>query len=541
MINFFKKLWQGETDGLTAAAFIIGAASIASRVVGIVRDRTLAATFGAGDMLDAYYAAFRLPDTVYNLVILGALSAGFVPVFAEWFGRKGKEQALKLASRVLATVGFGAALVCVMLFIFAPQIVPLITPGYTGVKLDLAIELTRIMLGSPILLGLSAVMGGILQSTRRFVAYALAPVLYNFGIILGILVIGPEAGIRGAAWGVLAGAALHLIAQWSAVRSLGRLGWSWPSVRDQGVRQMWRMAAPRIFGLAISQISFIIVLALATTAESGAVAVFNLANNIQSFPIGVFGISFAIAAFPIMSAAAAAKDYDRYISAFSSAARKIVFLTLPAMAIFILLRAQIIRLILGQGAFNWSDTIRTADVLAWFALSLVAQALIPLLARAYFAKQDVKVPIAISVVAEIINVALAAYLVRSYGATGLAMAFSTAALFQAVALFAALRRRGPMDGSKILLSFYKTTIATVALCVAAYPMRQWLGTIYPLRTVWQVALQGFAAGIVGLVVFLLTAWIVRSPELAEFAAAIRKRLWRQGNVGEGTEKASGMA
>lgn len=542
MITWFKKVLNGETDGLTAAAFIVGLSSLASRLLGLVRDRVLAGTFGAGTSLDAYYAAFRLPDTVYNLLILGAISAGFIPVFTEYLETKGKEAAAELAGQVLVTVGACLALASALVAVFAPLIMPLIVPGFDAETLGKTVELTRIMSISPFLLGLSAVIGGVMQSMKRYVGFALAPVFYNLGIIVGTVVLAPNVGITGAAYGVAFGALMHFIVQASTLTSfpLGRL--PWPSFSSAGVRRIIALMGPRTAALGVSQVNLVFLLSIATTIEPGAVSVFNLANNLQMFPVGLIGISFAIAAFPALSKAHAVEDDDGYRHALSAAARKVIFLIIPATAIFILLRAQIVRLALGDGQFNWNDTIRTADALAWFAVSLLAQSLVPLLARAFYALQDTWTPFWISVIAEAVLIGLAFFLREPFGVMGLAMAFSAAALVQCLLLGLFLRRLfGQLGKGESLISTYKTAIATVALCTAAFPVRQWLGTIYSLETTWQVALQTVGTLAAGGAAFLLTAWMVRSPELAEFRMAAEKRLFKKAKLAEGAEEASGMA
>ncbi|MEK7473831.1 MAG: murein biosynthesis integral membrane protein MurJ [Patescibacteria group bacterium] len=538
MIPFFKKWMAQQTDGLTAAAFIVGASSLASRLLGILRDRALAGTFGAGSQLDVYYAAFRMPDIAYNLVILGAVSAGFIPVFTTWMEKDGKDAAMRLASRVLSAVGAVLALCSVAIVAFAPLIVPLFAPGFSEAELALTVNLTRVMALSPILLGLSAVIGGVMQAMRRFVGFALAPVFYNLGIIGGTVFLSPTFGVYGAAIGVVAGAFLHLIVQLSAAHDIPFWPFVKPNFADPGMRRILMLMGPRIAALGVSQVSFTALIAIATITETGGVAVFNLANNIQSFPLGLFGISFAIAAFPILSRAAGNGDDEGYRKTLSAAGRRILFFVLPATAIFFLLRAQIVRVILGGGVFSWDDTIRVADMLGIMALSLVAQSIVPLLMRALYARQDTWTPFKISLVSESATIAAAWFLHGSFGLRGVGIAFSLGAFTQATLLLAVLRKRfGRLGKGETLYSFYRTTIATVALCVVGFPMREWLGTIYPLETFWQVALQAIGTVTFGGLAFLITAWLMRSSELEEIANGIRAKFIRRAKLAEGAEQA----
>jgi putative peptidoglycan lipid II flippase len=540
--SFFNKLWNGETNGITAAAVIVGGASLASRLFGVLRDRVLASTFGAGNSLDAYYAAFRLPDLLYSLVILGALSAGFIPVFAEYLETKSKDEAWRLAERVLSVVGATMIFICGALILFAPMLVPFTVPGFEGEKLQQTIQLTRIMALSPFFLGLSAVMGGILQATRRFFAFALAPVLYNIGIIFGVLVLAPVMGLEGVAWGVVVGAFFHLVTQASVALRLGLRRIPAPSLRTEGVRRILRLMAPRTAGLAVSQINMVILLSLASALPIGSIAVFNLANNLQSFPVSIFGISFAVAAFPNLSRAAATRRDDDFKDVLGSAARKIAFLIIPATVAFILLRAQIVRLALGAGEFDWDATIRTANVLGIFAVSMLFQALVPLLARAFYAFQDTWTPLAAGIVAEAFNLVLAILLREHLGIIGLAIAFSVAALLNLLLLWWLLYyKKGSLGEGAFTMSLAKTCAASLALFGFGWLTRQGLGLIFPLRTFWQVALQAAGTVIVGGAAFIVVATLLRSSEFAEFRDAAIRKFLKKGEVIPGAEEVQGMS
>lgn len=534
------RLWHGETNGLTAAAVIVGASSLASRLVGVLRDRALAATFGAGPELDAYYAAFRVPDLLYSLLIMGALSAGFIPVFTDYLENKGQKEAWKLAEQVLATVGCVTAAVCAVLAAFAPQLVPLTVPGFTPEQTALTVQVSRIMFLSPLLLGLSAVMGGVLQALKRFLAFSLAPIFYNLGIIFGALVLAPRCGVTGVAWGVALGALLHLATQATVAYRLGLRRLRLPTLSEPGVRRIIKLMVPRTLSLGLTQINLIFLLAIASSLGLGSVAVFNLANNLQSFPVGIIGISFALAATPFLARAASQKDWICFRDELSSGMTKIMFFILPATALFFLLRAQAVRLVLGAGQFDWSDTIRTANVLGLFVLSLLPQALVPLLARAFFALEDSRVPLIASAVAEAANLALAYFLKDQIGILALGVSFSVASLLNAAILFTVLQRRGlGVKGREFGLSFLRTMAASVAIIGFGWPVRQFIGTQFPLRTFWQVALQAAAAGFVGVTAFVVVAHLLKSREMIEFRQALQRKLLRQKPKIAGGEEAQG--
>ena len=539
MLNFISKIWSKETSNVTAAAFLIGFASLASRVAGLVRDRLLAGHFGAGDALDAYYAAFRLPDFFYQLIVLGALSAGFIPVFTEYLEKHGHAEAWKLAEKVFTTISLILGGVCLVLALFADKIVPWTVPGFSGEKLALTVTLSRILLISTFTLGLSAVMGGVLQATRRFVAFSLAPVLYNVGIIIGIIGFTPSFGVAGVAYGVVLGAGLHFLVQALVAVPMGFKRILPPSFKDSGVRQILKLMVPRIAGLAAQQVNLIALLILASSLESGSISVFNLANNLQYVPIGLIGISFAVAAFPAFSKYAALKDMEGLRQSFLTTTRKILFFIVPSTAIMLLLRAQIVRLVLGAGVFDWTATIRTSDVLAIFVLSLIAQSMIPLAARVFYAMQDTKTPLYVSLASLVANVGLALLLQKPFGIVGLAAAFTIDAFVQFLVLWYLLRRRfGHLDSRDVGVSLTKIILASIALFGFGWLARQAVGTVFHLRTFWEVALQAFAAIVVGGGAFYLVASLLRIDELRDFMNTVKLKLYRQAKIEEGAEKAS---
>jgi putative peptidoglycan lipid II flippase len=307
------------------------------------------------------------------------------------------------------------------------------------------------------------------------------------------------------------------------------------------VRRILSLMAPRTAGLAVTQVNLVIMLAIASTLSVGSVAVMNLATNLQTVPVGIIAISFAVAAFPPLARNATSGDKAGFKHVLGSTSRKIVFLILPVTAAFLILRAQTVRLILGEGAFDWDDTIRTADVLAIMASSLLAQSLVPLLARAFSALQVTWTPLWAGLVAEAVNVILALVLREPFGILGLAAAFSISAWVSLFLLWALLyRKQGSVGTRDVWNSFWRTFIATLAFCAAAIPVRIWVGTVFPLRNAWQVALQAGLAGLAGLFAFIAIAALLKSPELREFKDAAARKLWKKARVLEGVEQAQGL-
>ncbi|MEK7190068.1 MAG: murein biosynthesis integral membrane protein MurJ [Patescibacteria group bacterium] len=530
-----SKFLNNQSKTITGAAIILGAASLASRLLGLIRDRVLAHYFGAGPIMDSYYAAFKIPDMLYTLSIIGALSAGLIPIFTKIYLKSGddKKEAWKLISNTINILAVALAAVSFVLILIAPWIVPLIAPGFDGEKKEMPIIFTRIMLLSPILLGLSAVVGGVLQSLKNFFIYSLSPIFYNVGIIIGAVALVPMFGYKGLAMGVILGAFLHLLIQ---LPSLWRAGFRYSPIfnwRDQNFLMIIRLMIPRTLGLAALQLNMVFITAVASTLSVGAVTVFNYAYNLQSFSLGIIGVSFAVAALPTLSALAAEKNWQEMIKDISSVARQMLFFIIPLSVIFLMLRAQIVRVALGSGAFGWDATIRTADTLAFFSLSLFAQCLSMLLARAFYAMENTKTPLKIGVVTVIVNIVLGLYFTRSlgFGVEGLALAFTLAWILNTALFWIFLRLRlGSLDEENVLGAVYKMSIAALLMGLAIQGLKYVIAPMVNMETFLGIFTQGAVAGLGGLAVYALAGLALRSHEMQVFIETIKKRLVRRANL-----------
>jgi len=391
---------------------------------------------------------------------------------------------------------------------------------------------------SPFFLGLSAVFGGILQSFRRFLVYSLGPIMYNLGIIFGTLVLVDYFGLLGLAYGVVLGAFFHMLIQ---IPPAHFCGFRWRPVFDfrfSGVRRIFKLMPPRILSLALSQINFWLMTVFASFLAVGSIAVYNLAYNIWSFPLGVFGISFVLAAFPKLSQTAQKKNIIGFVKTFSLTLRQILFLTLPSAALFIVLREEIVRVILGVGRFSWPDTLLTFQTLAYFSIGLFAEALILLFLRGFFAWEDTKTPFLIGLLAMAFRLPVAWFLAQKMGVSGLALGFSFGSIFYLILLFIALRRKiakklrsfapqfmrseAPknLDEKNIFLSGGKMILASGLAALAAYLSLQYLASLVDTATGLGLLFQGGLAGLFGLLIYLLCAWLFRLTELKLFLTSL---------------------
>lgn len=405
------KILHFQTKNITASALILVAASLVSRLLGLLRDRILASNFGASQNLDVYFAAFRVPDFIYNILIAGGIVVAFLPLFSEYFSKDEKES-WDFANNVLNVFLFFLVLISLLAGIFAPVLIKLITPGFNPQQLSLTVFLTRILFLSPIFLGLSSIFSGILQYSNRFLIYSLAPILYNLGIIFGIVFFAPSFGILGVIFGVILGAFLHMAIQILPCRHLGFSYKPILNLKDPKIKKVFYLMLPRTFGVAAPQINLMVVTAIASGLPAGSLSIFTFSNNLQQFPLGLLGIPFAIAAFPILSKAFASQNKEDFVLKFWATFLKIAYLAIPVSFLIFILRNQIISIILKTGKFAENSAVLASASLGLFALSIFASCLIPLIFRAFFALKDTKTPTIIAIFAMILNVILCLGFVR---------------------------------------------------------------------------------------------------------------------------------
>ncbi len=531
-----------DNKTITSSAILIGAASLISRMVGLVRDKTFAHLFGNSAVTDAYYAAFKVPDLIYNLLIVGALTAGFIPIFTKLFYEGAdKNKAWKLASNVINIIGVTLATAAALGIIFMPYLAPLIAPGFPPESHSLLILYTRIMFLSPLILGISMVLGGILQSLRQFFLYSLAPIFYNLGIIFGATVLTRCIGLSGLAWGVVLGALLHGSVQFYGAYKNG-YRWHWHlDWKDVETRTIGKLMIPRTIGLAVSQINALIVTILASYLTTGSVTAYNYANNLQGLPVGIIGVSFALAVFPTLSEMVAKGDGQGFIKAISATIRQILFLIIPASIILLLLRAQIVRVIYGSGKFDWTATIMVADTLAFFALGLFAQSLVHVLVRGFYALSNTKTPFVVGVIAELASIIAALVLMKPLGVAGLALAGSIGAIINMILLGILLRQTtGDLEEELLLKSIYKISIAAGLMALVVQFLKYPLDKYLDLTHFTGILMQGLISGIVGLLVYAVVCSVLKLDEMMQLKESLHRRWLKLRNVPAGLDEAEGL-
>jgi putative peptidoglycan lipid II flippase len=511
---------------LVTASLILTGAALASRILGWIRLLVIGSQFGTSSELDAYFAAFRIPDAIFQLVVAGALSAALIPVFSSYRARGDEAEAWKLASSVINLVLIALIVLSGLMAIFAPIFVPIVAPGFDAPTTELTIRLTQIMLISPVLIGMGAVVSGILNSYQQFTIPSLAPLAYNAVIIAAAIFLAPIMGIEGLAVGVVVGSAAHLAIQLPSLAKVGRRYELSINVGHPGVRKVVRLMGPRMLGLAAGQLNFLVSTILASGLATGSLTVYNYAFQLSQLPVGIIGVSVAIALFPTMSRDAALGRVGEIRRQVSGAVRVLIFVAAPLMAVMIVLREPLTSVFYQYGVFSQEDAERTASALGWFAVGLVGHIVVHVLARAFYAMQDTRTPVTWSIVAVGLNVPLMILLVGPMGVEGLALALSISALIEVIGLLWSLRARlEGIEGRSILWSLVRALLAAavagvvmaggLALANAVIPevMEDALGRL--------VALLVLSAA--GAVAFVLVAAVLRSPELRQ----LRDAVWRR--------------
>lgn len=542
MVRAFLSFAKQEVRGMHEAAYLLAAFAFGSQLLALVRDRLLAANFGASHTLDVYYAAFRIPDflfaTVASLLSLYAL----LPILSR-LEVEGEGQMVSFLRQALLVFFVAMSAISVALFFLAPILAPFAAPGLEN---DSLIMLTRILLLQPILLGASNIVASLTQLRHRFFLYSISPLLYNFGIIVGIVFLYPLLGVPGLAWGVVLGAALHLGVQ------LPFFGAEKTQVRvplKQTMRRLFEVLAlsiPRTFTLATGQLSLFILVAMASFFAVGSISIFMFAWNLQSVPLAIIGVSYSVAAFPTLSRLYAAGEKEAFSKHIEAALRHILFWSIPATIFIIVLRAQLVRVILGAGAFSWPATRLTAAALALFVVSLAAQSITLLIARAYYAAGNTKKPLYFAAMDVTMSVVSAVALVLFFNSSAFMRSFielilrvdetggGTSVLMLALGLtlgsiaefFVAFRwfvRDFSIPIQSIRRLAFQSFAASIIGAWGSYTTLSYTGAYVNINTLFGVFAEGAVAGIIGICITIAVLLLLKNQELQETIAALRRR------------------
>ncbi len=533
-----------EVRGLHQAAYVLALFTFGSQLLALVRDRMLAHQFGAGIELDLYYAAFRIPDLLYVLFASTLSVYVLIPFVSTKTNNEDGEGARSLLSQVFSVFLMVYITLAAVLALVAPVILPRLFPGMVNDMSHLVL-MTRLLLLQPLLLGISSLFGVVTQLGHRFILYAVSPLIYNIGIIVGIVWLYPIFGLSGLAYGVVLGAFGHMAIQWPLVRS-SALTFSFTSrINLTTIRSILAVSIPRAVTLAMHQMVLLVFVSVASLMSVGSVAVFQLAYNLQAVPLAVIGASYSIAAFPLLADLYSSEEYDKFKVHITSAFRHIMFWAMPVVGLVIVLRAQMVRVVLGSGQFTWSDTKLTAAILAILVVSLCAQAINLLVVRIFYAGGYTKTPFLVTaggslfavftlfVLYTIYNPASAFVLyflnlMRLESVPGaevliLAIAYSLTLVLQTTVMTFIAARQFSIPFTWFGRHFFHTVSAAVVGGTFSYVALNFLVSGINQNTFMGIFIQGLLGGAVGLFGVFLTYYILKTPELREVYRAFHSR------------------
>lgn len=495
---------------------------LGSRALGVLRNMVLAATYGTGPELDAYFAAFRLPDTLFQLIVGAALGSAFIPTFASYVTRVSEEAAWRLASATLNILALVGVIGAWMGFILAPWLVPYTVFGRSPEEQQLTVHLAQVMMLSTAFFCTSGMITGILNARFHFLLPAVAPWLYNLSIIGGALFLNGSLGITGPALGVAVGAALHLLVQLPGLAMVGMRYRSVFNPRTPGVDEVLRLMGPRVLTLGAAQISWLITIAFASTLPVGSIAALTYAWAIIMMPVGIFGMAPAMAAFPSLADAVAREDWGEYRRLLSAGVRRGLFLSIPGSVGLLLVQGPLVTLLFQRGEFGRESTLLTMLALTFFGVGLFAHVLLEIASRGSYALHDTRTPLLFAIGGMTAHAVFSVLLVH-VGIAGLALAMSLSTAIEAIGLLFAVARRAGFDGRPVAVSIGKTLVATAAMV----PPLAWLMSEFMLGPdILGLFLVVLAAGGLGTAVFVGVSGLLRSADLAELLTLVLPRTRR---------------
>ena len=499
-----------------------------SRILGYVRDVIIYSKFGQNYYTDAYNAAFSVPDLIYYLLVGGALSSAFIPVISGYLAKEEEDEAWKVVSTVFNLIMILLVIGISLGMIFTEELIFLLVPGFNAESLALTVNLTRIMFAQSFFMTLNGIIQGVLHSSKHFLSPAIGSVLYNVGIILIGLLLSRPFGIAGFSIGVVGGAFMNFLVLLPALKRTGIRYYSGIDLKHPGVIKLFRLIIPVFVGLSVTHLNLFVTQNLASQLpDEGMISALRAAYRISMLPVGIFGLAIGVSFFPSLTGHAARNEKDEYIKLLSLGMRTIVYITLPATVGLIALKTPIVRAMYQQYHFTAANTEATAHALLFYSLGIVAYSAQALLYRSFYAMEDTKTPVIVGVTTMSMNIVLSLILVKYMYHGGLALAHSVAGIFNMIILLVVIRISfGQIDGRNMLLSFSKTSLASLLMGLAVFASASffevYLGVGHKIMQISQVLL----ATLVGLVVYFIITSLLKMEESQIVKDIILKRLKR---------------
>ncbi|MBR1675277.1 MAG: murein biosynthesis integral membrane protein MurJ [Eubacterium sp.] len=516
-------------QSLFAATSIMAALSLVASLLGFVRNIIMTTIFGMGIELDSYYAAFRIPDFLYMILVGGALSSAFIPVFGVYITTGEEEKGYKMASTVLNLVLVFATVFCLIGEIFTPQLIEL-TTRFAGEKFDLTVRLTRIMFCQCFFMCMTGVAMGICMSYKNFVPSSVGGVLYNLSIIVFGLLFSQvfDLGIAGFSISVVCGAVFNLLAH---VRPIRREGFKYYPIIDMkhdGVHKFFKLFWPMLLGISVTQLNLLVNQYFASGLEDSTIAAMSNAQTIMELPINLFGGSIAVAIFPTMAEHFAKGQIDDYKKDLSVSMRATFFLAIPISAGLIALRVPLVRAMYYQGNFTDENLELVSSLLMFYSLGILGYCCRLILSRGFYSAEDTKTPVRINITILTLNIVLSMIFVNFWGAKGLALAYSTAGFFSMGLLFTFLRRKmGTIRGKEMIISAIKSVIAAGIMCAVIVPLRYGMESFMQTDGKIYHIIQLGVLFVIGVVSYFVAAYFLKMQELKMVLDMVKRKFGRR--------------
>lgn len=519
-------IFSWKQTSVRSAATVLMVMVALSRVLGLFRDRLLAARFSPEE-LGVYFAAFRIPNLIFELLVMGALTAAFIPVFTRFASEEKKEEGWRLSSTLIHACSILFGVISVPMLLFTDQMSRALAPGFSPDQIQLMSMFTRIMIVGqvfPLLIG--NFFTGILQSFHLFFAPAAAPVVYNIGIIGAIIFLSSGFGLYAPVIGIVIGAFLFIAIQIPSLIVIGYRHRLELNMHHAGVKEVVTLMVPRMIGLAISQIDTTVDLILSTLLGARMVTIFYFAQHLYQFPIGLFGVTVAQAAFPMMSQAAAKNDDKAMEKTIGSAINQALFFIFPITALFLVLRIPIVRLVFGASRYDWEATVLTGLTLSAFAISLFTQAISQIVTRAFYALLDSKTPVIIGVVSIILNASLSAIFILyfHFSVWSLAISTSIASIVNTVILVIVLvRKMGTLSWKTLISSPLRMAVAAgIMVGILFVPLKLLDQLIFDTSRISGLILLTGITSFIGLAWYWFLVWVFGVTEARVFFRLLEK-------------------
>ncbi|MDF2672189.1 MAG: murJ [Clostridiales bacterium] len=521
--------YKGENVG--KATLVVMVTLFLSRILGFVRETIVAGVFGATYQTDAFYAAFAIPDMMYDLLIAGALSAGFMPVFTSYLAKDDEDGAWKAANSFITVAIIFIILFNIFGMVFAKYLVPLVAAGVVDnpEKYRLTVQLTRVMLPAVTFTVIAGLLKGILNSYKRFRASAFGPVVYNIGIILGAALLGRRFGIYGMAVGVIIGAIFNVLVQTPEFLRIGGKFTLKIDLKNPGYKKMLRLMGPSLIGLAFVRLNLLLNQNIASLLDDGSITALRYAQRIMLLPIGIFSASISTTIFPTMSSLIARKEYEEFKKTFSLGLRILTFITVPSSIGLIALNIPIVRLLFKHGAFTEGNLKLTALALGFYSIGIIGQSIVPIIIRGFYSIQDTKTPVKIGFVVLIFNLILNLFFVRfsDLAIGGIAFSTSLTSILEMILLYRMLGKRiKRLKTRELMASGVKSTIASIIMGVVGYLAFKVIdGSIGHASKITQLLGVGVPI-VIAIIVYVVAAYMLKMPELNYVVDMVRRKVKR---------------